>query len=113
MSVPQNRDVIPGDEHIGSNQVRIHYGGITSRPVVFNKEAPVPVNRFAQIGITNRNALSCHDPRDAKSAVSAGVDFGSFRYNVRQSAQTRSYQSGLNTTGYEPGRPIITGLHNC
>ena len=111
MSVPRNRDVFPGDETIGSNQVRLVYGGLTSVATVFNAPGPKPVNRFKQIGITNVNALSCHDPRDAKSAVSAGVDFGSYRLNVTKEAQIRSYQSSRNNTGFQPGRPIITGVH--
>ncbi len=112
MSVPQNRVTVPGDETMGSNQVRVIYGGLTSVATVFNQPGPVPVNRFKQIGITNVNALSCHDPRDAKSAVSGGFDFGSYRFNVKKEEQIRSYQSGYNTAGYQPGRPIVTGVHS-
>jgi len=110
MSVPRNRDTIAGDDTRGSNAVRITYPTYQSVGTVKKRAGPKPVNRFFQIGITNRNALSCHDPRDAKSAVSQGVEFGDYKMNVKQELQIRSYQSNPNTSGYMPHRPIITGV---
>jgi len=113
MSVPRSRHTIPGDETLGSNQVKVLYGGLTSVATVVRRPGPIPVNRFKQMGQTNINALSCHDARDAKSAVSGGVEFGSYRFNVAQKEQVRSYQSSRNTSGYQPGRPMMTGVNTC
>lgn len=111
MSVPVNRYTYPGDDTRGSDYVRVIYPTYESVASVFNRPGPVPVNRFNQIGITNNNALSCHDPREAKSAVCAGIENGDYRFNVREEAQIKSYQSSVNSTGFQPGRAIITGVN--
>ncbi len=111
MSVPQNRVLTATQQTIGANQVACHYGGIESYPLVFNREPPpTSISKFDAIGITNINALSCHDPRDDKGAVRNGEDFGGYRFNVDDKSQRISYQQSVNCHGFQKGRPIMTGM---
>ncbi len=113
--VPQDRFVVPGvdtQNSLGQSVKRV-YNDNRFKVQVFNREASKPLNRFAQIGITNNNVLNCVDPNQPREDLNYGSQSREvgFKANVRQADQTREFQSGANTFGYKPGTPLIVNNH--
>ena len=111
----QNRDVRPGPDQQNSlaGSVRRVFADNRFHASVFNRQATAPPNQFALVGITNNNILNCANPNAPREDLSYGSQSREvgYRANVRQAAQSRDYQSGANTFGYAPGRPLIVSSH--